>query len=397
MKSDVFLDSIVINAIEKGCRELLDIASFCGIYPNELKALLDELIQQHRVAYSKNSGYSVVDDIESSQFRLPPPHPLDFDWRFDKNTTINLTEKILDECGNENAILLLGTHSIQMELYRRQVANKVILYDSNSGLIEDLDTNASSSNFICIRKDLFNTKDLVQDYDLGEIGVVFMDPPWYLDFYLFFLTFAARTVKPGGAVFVSLLPIGTRKTACREREKIFAHAKICGLHLEQLHKNGITYVTPEFEKKSLSTMGIKNVGNWRKGDMVVFRKIRYCKNYPDLKVIDKEIRDNNWLSFAIKGFPVKIRKDENDKRVPRIVKIEKNNILPTVSRRYKGRDKIDLWLWDNRVFGIEGKTHFITALYSLSQTEIPIAYNTMDEKMVDMAILLLKDILKDIL
>lgn len=397
MKSDFFLDSIVINAIEKGCRELLDIASFCGIYPNELKALLDELIQQHRVTYCENSGYSIVDGIESSQFHLPPPHPLDFDWRFDRNTTKCLTDKILEECGNENAILLLGTHSIQMELYRRKVTNKVILYDSNSNLLEGLDINASTSNFICIQKDLFNTKDLVQGYDWGKIGVVFMDPPWYLDFYLTFLTFAARTLKNGGAVYVSLLPMGTRKTACREREKIFAHAKICGLHIEQLHKNEITYITPEFEKNSLGILGINNIGNWRKGDMVVFRKIRQCKSYPDLKVINRETLDNNWLSFVINGFPIKIRKNENDNRAPRILKIEKDNVLPTVSRRYKGRNKIDLWLWDNRVFGIEGKTYFIKALYLLSQTQMPEEYKVLDERIADTAILLLKDILKDIL
>jgi hypothetical protein len=398
MKNDVFLDCIVVNAIDKGCSSLLDIATCCGIYPTELKNILDGLIRQKKVFCDKNDQYHIVGEaLIPAEFHIPPPHPFDYDWRFDGNTTSTLTEELLNECGSKNTILLLGTHSIQIELYRRKVTNKVVLLDSNTSLIEELRCHDDLPNYICLHKDFFVSGESSLQYEYGNVGVVFMDPPWYMDFYMSFLTFAARTVKIGGAVFVSLMPIGTRPTAYKEREKLFARAKKCGLHLEQLHKNYITYVTPEFEKKSLAIHGIINAGNWRKGDMAVFRKVHQCKDYPEIDVSSKSVHDDVWLSFNINGYPVKIRNKYMDTSSPDIITIEDSDILPTVSRRYKGRDKIDLWLWDNRVFGIAGNRHFIVALYRLSQTEMPETFKDAEESHVNTAILLLKDILKDIL
>ena len=81
---------------------------------------------------------------------------------------------------------------------------------------------------------------------------------------------------------------------------------------------------------------------------------------------------NEWIEISIGKYKIKIRGCFNDfEDLPELVSIEENNILPTVSRRYNGRQFIDIWFWDNRVYKVKGKASMLAALYNLSGNPIP--------------------------
>lgn len=398
MKNDVFRNRMVENAIGKGYSDLLDIATYCGIYPQELKDILDGLIRQN-VVIQENGFYFLASDEKKDRVVLPPAHPLDYDWRFDKNTVKMIADELLKECPKNSSILLLGTHSIQVELLRREVGNTVILIDNNKLLVDELNNYSHKANFINLHKNLFDNNDLGTDYglDIGNIGVVFMDPPWYLDAYLVFLDFAAKIVDLGGLVFTSLIPVGMRETAYKERDQFFVDASKLGLHIEQLLKNTLTYITPIFERKSLQSQSLFCVGNWRKGDFVMMRKVAICKNENHSLTIPVQtsINDDSWLDFVVNGYPIRIKNDLNDKRNPEIISIEPQDILPTVSCRYPGRKKVVLWLWDNRVYGIKGTFYFIAALCKLSEKQLPVQDVTIDDQCIEVAISLICNIINE--
>ena len=70
MKDDVFRNRIVENAIGKGYSDLLDIATYCGIYPHELRDILNGLIR-HNVVVQEKGFYFLASDEKKDRVVLP--------------------------------------------------------------------------------------------------------------------------------------------------------------------------------------------------------------------------------------------------------------------------------------------------------------------------------------
>jgi hypothetical protein len=171
-------------------------------------------------------------------------------------------------------------------------------------------------------------------------------------------------------VFVSLLPISTRPGAVNDRWHIIRTAHDLGLELQGAEPGLLRYRTPMFEATSLQAAGLTISSDWRSGDLITLRKVRDA--HPDevtqiMQTAKSPEAPDEWFEVLLGRRKVKLRGPFDDmSEPPALISIEPSDVLPTVSRRYERRSLVDLWLWDNRVFGVRGKTAFRAALRALA-------------------------------
>lgn len=226
------------------------------------------------------------------------------------------------------------------------------------------------------------------------MDVVLCDPPWYVEHYAAFLAQAAWVTQIGGRILVSLLPPNTRPGAITDRGEIFNIAHRLGLHILSMESGSIRYETPTFEHASLHSASIDIQKNWRVGDLVTFGKIDHPSRETIKEVLSSAtsmmVSTQKWTEVLLGRYKVKLRGPFDDYvDEPELLSIEENDTLPTVSRRYKGRESIDLWLWNNRVFAVRGKAAFLAALYVLAEKIIPDTLQRVPERYLRQALTLL--------
>ena len=379
--------SLVLSTIAGGCYSIEEIAHKCdGLYPLELRTLLDELVRRGQVSRLNESydlasfqkGKSGLRQAGLTQDwtqlpELPVPHPHDYDWRFDNRTSQHLAQIAINETLPNATALLLGTPSVLIEMARFRNPPPTILLDGNNALVDYLARFQLPSSFILINHNLLSGSLWKADY---PVDIVLCDPPWYPEYYTAFLAQATHAARAGATIVVCLLPINTRPSAGTDRWEILKTAHYLGLHLQAMEPGAIRYQTPSFESASLRSSGLKITSNWRSGDIAVFRKISDPGQevIEDLLASSAEGDDEGWAEVLLGRYKIKLRGPFDDYETPpELISIEKGDILPTVSRRYKGRALVDLWLWDNRVFGVKGKAAFWAALQTLAGR--PQSYN----------------------
>lgn len=403
MDEYIFQQELVLSAIAKGGCTLQEIASKCGgLYPQDLRGVLEELMLREKVVLSPR-GYCLVENEKSGgsiiQFRrsgnyyaeLPEPHPHDYDWRFDTATAQRLAKIVLRDSVPEGKILLLGTPSVLIELMYAHKAPHTILLDWNHSLIDYLSHFHLPTSFTLVKHNLLSSSLWHGD---SRVDVVLCDPPWYVEHYAAFLAQAAYVSRIGARILVSLLPSNTRPGAVADRWEIMKIANTLGLHILSMENGSIQYDTPTFERASLSSTSIDIEKNWRVGDLVTFGKI----DQPSLEVITEilssaisvAVDTHEWAELLLGHFKVKLRGPFHDySDEPELLSIEKDDTLPTVSRRYKGRESIDLWLWNNHVFAVRGKAAFLAAFYILDGRPIPDTLHEVPERYLRQALNLL--------
>ncbi|MBE7467630.1 MAG: hypothetical protein HS114_00625 [Anaerolineales bacterium] len=369
---------LVLSTIARGAHRLEEIARECGgLYPLELRVLLDDLVKQGQVRLSKKGYHLTLFNKVGAGFAqsgilsdhlpiLPEPHPHDCDWRFDPATSQYLARIILQESSPSGVVLLLGAPSVFIEMACSRNVPHTILLDWSSELTDYMIRFFLPDTFRLVNHDLLSGS-LWQSH--WPVDVVLCDPPWYPEHYAAFLTQAAYTARVGAAVIVSLLPLNTRPDAVADRWQIFENAQQLGLHLQTIEPGAIRYQTPIFESASLHATDFDLKSDWRSSDIAIFRKT----SEPSRDVVEKLLAatattdKQEWAEVLLGRYKIKLRGPFNDYlESPTLISIEKGDILPTVSRRYPGRKLIDLWLWDNRVFAAKGKAAFLAALYTLA-------------------------------
>jgi hypothetical protein len=106
----------------------------------------------------------------------------------------------------------------------------------------------------------------------GKYDVVISDPPWYLPFYKASILRSAELLKEQGLLLISVPSWLTRPSAIKDRIEIMKFATNAGFDLNESAPGLLSYQCPKFEQIDLAMQGIY-CGNWRQGDLFVFRKI----------------------------------------------------------------------------------------------------------------------------
>ncbi|MEB6410657.1 MULTISPECIES: hypothetical protein [Enterobacter] len=263
-------------------------------------------------------------------FNRPNPHPLDYDWRFTKETVSKISNMVYDD----NA-LVIGAPSVAEFLEKQK--KDVLLIDRHPIQLVN--------NHLQID---INTSPIIK----ANFSYVIMDPPWYLDVFFRWISWAANSVGKGATIILSIWPDNTRPLAIDEKEQLFSWIRTWGEI--SIEKNCFTYITSDFEKK------ITKPSDIRQGD---FLKINVITTPKMIKVIEPK---NIWYRYIIDDYQLAIKSGPNlnDSNFVQFKKVEgaEEWLWPSVSKRAVGRDYIQIWSSNNEVAMLDNPETLISLL-----------------------------------
>lgn len=271
----------------------------------------------------------------------PDPHPLDYDWRFTNETA----DYIASLCKSE-PVLAIGVPTVAIKL-------------------DDQNRNVTLVDWhpIQVAKQHLHIDVNISPPIKSNYKNVVMDPPWYLDIYYRWLSWAANSAGKDSIILLSIWPDSTRPNAIKEKEDLFTWVKNWGEI--RIYENCLSYETPAFEKHTL----IKELEEkTRKGDLVIIK----INSVPIL--LDFEPAGDTWHRYIFNDYQIAVKENRtiDEGNGFSIKKIENANgwIWPYVSKRALGREKIDLWSSDNEVGTVENSLELIKLLDHLMKTNI---------------------------
>lgn len=272
--------------------------------------------------------------------RIPEPHPIDYDWRFDR-ATVDFLESTTRQFEN---ILCVGTPTIFDSIARS--GRRAALIDRNPFLAKALSETALTKLFF---GEVENAELQPTAYDAA-----ILDPPWYPSTYHLWLRKVIPALRPGGSVFLILFKGLTRPSASHELR----------LLLEQLDRAGevsilpkaATYITPKFELEALQRQNLPVLRGWRQGDILQLNLSPTITTWPGSSALPSNRR---WRRFLIADQVVAtvVRDGDDGPIVHRGLEGPGPSFeLASVSDRDTRRQSADIWTSRNRgarVTGIE--------------------------------------------
>lgn len=337
-----------------------------AVYPTELLASLDRLSSRgvialdvaasvRREAALKRTG------LAEGRSLLPLPHPLDFEWRFTPDAARALLDRAAGMTPPGGDLLLFGTPGLAVEAMSLPVGRRIaFLAEDNSVTDRVIALNRATGSPLDVA---FCSAGLPRE----SADAVLLDPPWYLDFVRPMLAAAARACRQGGVVLISLPPEGTRPSAEADRHAAIGFGRRLGLEMVEHSALAIGYETPFFERNALAAAGVHPPPHWRRGDLLVFRKMLQATRPP---LADTAHR-RPWTEVPIGRMRLFIRAGDQapsaDKA--RILSLVDGDILPTVSRRDPRRRAAQVWTSGNRIFATDNPQLLLEAAISCAGAE----------------------------
>lgn len=296
-----------------------------------------------------------------ASFTFSDPHPADYDWRYTSTTVAELSRRLDSLIGDDTKIALFGTPTLFLQLVRRR--GHTALFERSQSILEDLKSMGFKDGVI--KHDLFDPiSSPKREYD-----AVVADPPWYPDFYRAFILRSTELLQDEGLLFISVLPWLTRPSAIEDRAEILRFAAQAGFDLVEVVPNLLTYESPKFERIALALKGL-DCGNWRAGDLFVFRRI----NEPAPSIAVERPKDEpEWDEYRLGRRKVKLRRrpEEYGTRFGFRPADEDGRTFGDVSRRSLFRPRIDLWTSDNLAYSVDRLEILRQALKRLQWGEAP--------------------------
>jgi hypothetical protein len=376
---DNFIDSLVFDAIGNGITRFDGIV-LClpGVYPSNVLGSLRRLAFANKIpAIILKDAQDLcslkpkrhVDSLkeayrDQTSKSLPIPHPLDYEWRFSKNTINYLLERCLIITEPVDIIGLLGVPSIFQRAREINYPRRMCLFDANSAVIECLG-NLGPGNIVA-NCDL--TKESMPKL---KVKALVCDPPWYEEYMKSFIWSACQICAKEGHILISIPQIGTRPGIEEEWERSIDWAQKCGLFFTGIEPGVLSYLTPPFERNALKADGLYNVpSEWRRANLARFvRKNDYLPPRPQVPFDDK-----NWGEEIIQEVRIKFRQNNNTTMKfgnPSLETIIPGDILPSVSRLDKRRKLADVWTSGNRIFRCHDTNSLQNILQAISKGRAP--------------------------
>lgn len=274
----------------------------------------------------------------SMPYRAPVPHPLDYDWRYGSKAIATLTQMIERSVAPGGRVVLIGAPTLVEPLLRQSNGYRISLVDRNPfwrDQFADVDVQTLD----------VSTDDCPESVR-ASADLVVIDPPWYDDGYATFVWFARQSLRSAGKLAVSVLPVGTRPSAMKDRGHLERLLRDYGFSLVKQHDSVLDYATPPFEVNAMRAAGIHaRLEHWRVGDLWLFSE----DSKGNSQARPACVRERDWheLSFD----KVRIKFDANAATgSAQLRSIIPGDVLPSVSARFPGRDRATVWTSGNRVF-----------------------------------------------
>ena len=322
-----------------------------GVYPTEVLPSLRRItaaggLQPDRLDAIERDASRHRTPVRRGIDWLPLPHPLDFEWRFSRESCAALLARANALSRRDEPIALIGTPGLCAHLLEHGPAGRPFSFLGEANVITKelrrraIREAAEISFLACdTNSDLAGTAD-----------TVVIDPPWYADYIRPLFRMAAAACRAGGHVLVSLPPEGVRPSARVDRQQTLALARRLGLRAVACEPGALGYDIPFFEWNSLAAAGIRNLPpTWRCGDLLVFERLP-TRVAPPVK----RQAASAWRETVVHGIRFRTRtavaSPDRGARRAGLIPILENDILPSVNRRDPRRAEVDVWTSGNRVF-----------------------------------------------
>lgn len=348
------LEIRVKQALNSGCESIEEICRQAeGAFPTFVAACLERLGLAPGILSHESLGDPVLLDS-------PEPHPIDFDWRFNKSTAETLAEFI---ALSAHRIACFGTPTIFESLVRRQ--KETLLIDRNPFLFP-------TNNSIC-RSDI--TSDL-STFPAGTFDTVVIDAPWYNDHMLTWFGKALEILETGGRIIFTTFPRLTRPSAEFERSELFRNLESLG-KISPL-EIGAAYETPLFELETLRALGLPALHSWRRTD---FLSLRVHTQRP---FTVQKMATPQWHRFVVGKQVIAVKNDAPSEQIGPLEPLYEDGsfVLKSVSARDPMRNRINVWTSRNRCLRVRGTPHllrFFSMIRGAASTEDVIAGTSQSE------------------
>jgi hypothetical protein len=290
--------------------------------------------------------------------QLPVGHPVDSDWRFTPESALELVRLALEAVSIGEPVVHLGTPSTFLRCALSDAQHQHVLLDRNMAVLDALVRHGINTPHLMLAVDL----QAVGQLHLSA-GAAIVDPPWYLDDTLLFLSVAAEACRPDATILLCQPCVGTRPRVGQERALLLDRVSALGLDLHALRSRGVRYVTPHFEAVSLraAACGAAIPTSWRRGDVLLFKR-----STRPVATFRPSTHDPKWREVRFGSVRVKLAGQPTGSDVGSLVP---GDVLTTVSRRDPVRKRIGLWTSGNRVFTLANPP-LIGQLIALCDTDL---------------------------
>lgn len=341
------VDVLTTAAVQEGATSFAALLRHLpGVYPTEVlasvgrlreRALLDPMTAALII---RQAADSCTVSVEGRSL-LPLPHPLDYEWRFTPDAARALLDRAAALTNAGDDLLLFGTPGLAADALTLPVGRRIsFLAENNSVTDRIFALNRAMGEPLAIA---FCDGGLPRE----SADAVLLDPPWYLDFVRPMLAAAAHACRLGGAVLISLPPDGARPSAVADRHAAIAFGQRIGLTVIEHSPLAIGYESPFFERNALGAAGIYPPPQWRRGDLVVFRKSHAALRLPPTSSAGRR----GWTEVPIGRMRLLIRGGgEASSGDANLKSLVDGDVLPTVSRRDRRRGRANVWTSGNRIF-----------------------------------------------
>jgi hypothetical protein len=279
---------------------------------------------------------------------MPDPHPLDFDWRFTRETVAHLVAIT----ANAKRILVVGAPSVAAELSR--IGRVFVCIDRQPCYLPML---AGQYHSLDLRYDAIRT------LNLGLFDAAILDPPWYPDDARIWITQVLPLIESAGSIFFSMWPSDVRDGAVAERIKLTELANEFGS--VEINNNKLRYITPLFETASAENLGKTISSDWRRGALatLIVKDAATAKEFnplPRPRIV--------WERFVFDRYQLALRRPATASiEQVALHKVAQRWTLPDVSRRNPLRSEIDLWTSTNLVARTGNPLSFLDALAAVCE------------------------------
>lgn len=258
--------------------ELLN--SLFGVFPIDLFNHISEE-QKERIIYDVKDSFTSDWDSIKKEFRLPPEHLANYEWRFSKKSA----KKILSVIKLQSNICCLGTPSVVLEtIIEKKTIKNITLLDINEPLISMIRKKTAESDSINVYE--YNVLNILDSQLAEKFDAVIINPPWYLDYYKAFIYRSIQLLKNTGKIIMPIFPILSRQNAIADLIEI--HGFIKSMGFTSIKSLGfVDFEMPEFEKEIFENNNVLIPPlNWRKSEL-----IELSFNTKRIKEYDVEITD----------------------------------------------------------------------------------------------------------
>jgi hypothetical protein len=244
-----WLRAEVTKAVQDGASILREVVARCkGADPLTVRRVLRTVKGVGDDSFLMLMSRPALTDDGPVERRLPPPHPLDFEWRFSRNGAEELLAVARRLGGGD--LLLLAATTVAIMAGRNGWKGRILALDQSQVVVAAATACRAQANFV--------VTDVARSPVLEEIAdVVVMDPPWYPEYMASFLCVASAACRPGGYVLACLPGEGTRPGIKRERMELAKIYEELGLRLAAVVSQCISYETPHFERNAFLAAGLR--------------------------------------------------------------------------------------------------------------------------------------------